>query len=130
VRIRRLAFSKRNIAFRSFADRVDRRHWSVRVRDVNKTEAHNGCRHWNITAALEFPDLAACLEIIGTNVVPTVDEDLCLIGNLVNRWRTPRWNFLPRRSPQFLSVCHIEGGQKRVLLHVGLNNDHAIVNDG
>jgi hypothetical protein len=114
-------------ALRSFADRVDRRHWSVRVRDVDETEPTTGVGT-GISAALEFPDLAACLESYAP-MVPAVDEDLCLIGNRGNRRRTPRWNFLPRCSPQFLSVCHIKGGRTSSSAR-RLNDDHAVVNDG
>src|SRR5262249_4825547 len=83
----------------------------------------------NIAAALEAPDLLAGLEVVRAGVAHPIDDDLRLWSDLVHCWRAPGRHIVARRAPEFAAGSDIERSEKRPFLHVGLNDDYAVMDD-
>ncbi len=111
------------------ADGVHRRLVAVRAGDENQAVSGNRRGRRDVAAAGQLPDLAAGLEIVAAGVLPAVDDDLLAAAGVDDRRRAPGRHVAARHAPDFLARRDVEGREERVLLHVGLNDHDAVVDD-
>ncbi len=123
----RLSALQADVAGCRFLDRVDRRQHAVRVGDVDQTFVHDRCGHRNVAAAGERPDFLAGLEVVGADLAHAVDEDLRLPVDRVNGRCAPCRHVAARDAPHFAAVLRVEHREEGSLLHVRLDDHHAVM---
>ena len=99
------------------------------VGDVDQIVCHNRRRDRDVAPPCHSPYFFAGLNLVGPDVLESVDNDLGMFARRMHGWRAPRGHVMPGRFPHRSAVLQRVGGQERILLHIALENHHVVVND-
>jgi len=98
--------------------------------EVSHTVSDDGSGDRDVAPSIELPDLLARVEVVGSCMMPAIDQNLRLSGKGGYIERAPGRHVVPSRSPKLFSVFQIKNGNKGILLHIALNDCLPVVDYG